>query len=207
VDGLEAGDNINDLQRKLSALPSDLKALCRIMFQQQPAEYRMQANEMFRLCSEWNNFTNGESMSAITFSCAIKPYRKAFDSPIALFDYDDFDMAVKTVAARIRSRCCGLLEVRRKNHRPKVDSHGMFNGRMGFLQESSVQYLHRTVAEFITSDDVWKDICDSTHKSGLQPILHIASACLLMMKRARYFDDVSLHRHLEYWLWLAAKRL
>ncbi|KAF2115897.1 hypothetical protein BDV96DRAFT_599443 [Lophiotrema nucula] len=158
LDGLEAGDDIEDLQHKLNTIPSDLKDLYRAMFCQRPHEYRVQANEMFRIFSEWNETTNGSPLSAIAFSHAVRPYDEVFDSTVTLLEYEYFDMAVQNIAARIRSRCCGLLEVRRKNHRPVVDSRGMFYGEMGFLEGSRVAYLHKTVAEFIASDDVWKDI-------------------------------------------------
>lgn len=197
IDGLEAGDDVDDLQRKLNGVPSDLKELYRSMFRQRPPEYRLQADEMFRIFSEWFNITNGSVFSAINFSFALRPYDEVFHSPVRLLDYEVYDMAVQNVAARIRSRCCGLLEVRRKDVRPKVDRSGRFYGPMSFLESPRVVYLHKTVAEFITSDEVWSEICESTTKSGFQPIFNIASATLSMMKSVKHFRDEALHKYMS----------
>jgi hypothetical protein len=44
--------------------------------------------------------------------------------------------------------------------------------------------LHRTVAEFLVSGDVWDETCRMTETSGFKPALNLSSACISMIKSA-----------------------
>ncbi|KAI9857130.1 MAG: hypothetical protein M1813_008621 [Trichoglossum hirsutum] len=197
VDGLEAGDDMIDLQLKLRSLPSDLKDLYRRMIGKIQPEYQTQAAEMFQLNHTWNTLIEEQPLRALVLSFAVRFPSNVFSSPVAPLEPETFIWLSQTIEARIRSRCCGLLEL----HNKTLDWISGSNACSISVDEANgsvVSYLHRTVAEFLTSDDVWNEICAMTKDSGFDPVLNLASACLSMMKAASNFTDPALLLYLRY---------
>ena len=181
VDGLEAGDSISDLQRKLDSLPRDLKDLYRRMLSVILPEHQVQASEMLQIFHVWNTYTSFQPLGVILFAFAMQSSDEAFRRPVAPLDLDQYVWLYNNTEARIQSRCCGLLEVRRDRGPPNAIldwASGEDN------QGSAVRYIHRTVAEFLVSGEVWEEMCKMTQQSGFNPALNLSSACLSMLKSA-----------------------
>jgi hypothetical protein len=123
IDGLENGDDMSDLLRKLRSLPTDLAALYRRMMNQMSPEYRGQAAEIFQLQMEWRDVT-GEAFPALVLATPLRqPLRVLHPS----FDPRVLQWTSQSIEARIRSRCCGLLEVHGRpagNDKTSLKSHG-----------------------------------------------------------------------------------
>ncbi|KAF2794582.1 hypothetical protein K505DRAFT_336802 [Melanomma pulvis-pyrius CBS 109.77] len=160
IEGLEAGDDINELQDRMRSLPSDLKDLYRRMIGKMKQEYQVQAAEIFQSFHRWNTSTGDEPLKALVLSLATHLPSAAFNAPTAPFDCQ----GVVWLAQHIETR----------------------------TNDSVVAYLHRTVTEFLTTIDVWEEICSITKDSGFDPMQKFASAYLSLTKAADGFGDSSL---------------
>ncbi|TEY38631.1 hypothetical protein BOTCAL_0481g00010 [Botryotinia calthae] len=181
VDGLEAGDSIMDLQRKLYSLPRDLKDLYRRMLSIILPEYQVQASEMLQMFHVWNTYTSHQPLGVVTFAFAMHPSDEAFDRPVAPLNLDQYIWLYNSTEARIQSRCCGLLEVGR-DRGPMSAALDWASGEEN--DGSVVRYMHRTVGEFLVCGEVWKEMNEMTQNSAFNPALNLSSACLSMLKSA-----------------------
>ncbi|KAJ9131629.1 p-loop containing nucleoside triphosphate hydrolase [Pleurostoma richardsiae] len=177
VDGLEAGDDMKDLRKKLRLLPPDLRDLYRRMMEKMQPEYQVQAAELFQLFQTWNLVTADEPFRTLTLAFAFQEPAEALKRDVGPLDLESSDWLHDNTEARIRSRCCGLIEVHRKHLIPR--SGLQYAGR---INQSVVNYMHRTVAEFLLSEDVWEEVCAKTQGSRFDPVRSLTYASLSMMK-------------------------
>jgi hypothetical protein len=187
IKGVEDGDDLDELQQTLRSLPADLKSLYRRMFGTMDPHYRRQGSELFQLMHMWEQFQPQKEFLAIAAFYATQNPSAALEVPnsgMASIDYDD---KVGWLERRLRSRCCGLLEVQTPRH--------------SRLDEPVVTYMHRTVGEFLTLEEVWKEVCDITKGTGFMPTLNLASACLAVAKN---FNNSPADETQEKFLWRAA---
>jgi hypothetical protein len=168
VDGLEDGDDMEELRMKLKSLPSDLRDIYRRMFSKIKKDYQVQAAEIFLLLQAWQSITPTETFSPVTLYCALRPLQECLDLHVESFDPETIAWCSQQVAARVRSRCCGLVFVYiSEDEDIEVEAH------------SSVTYMHRTVAEFLVSDDVTAELQSlATFESNVK----LASACVYVLK-------------------------
>lgn len=194
IEGLEAGDDMHDLKHKLRLLPADLKDLYRRMMHKMQLEYQVQAAEIFQLLHTWNAMVPEEPLKTIIFSFALEDPSEALQLPVEPLEAENALERYHKTEARVRSRCCGLIEVHMKFARKDSWLHQPFYGgavkaSWGFplpdienVMDSTIDYLHRTVAEFLHSDNVWNEICGMTTRTGFDPMACLAYACLAMLK-------------------------
>ncbi|KAH7347084.1 hypothetical protein BKA66DRAFT_381757, partial [Pyrenochaeta sp. MPI-SDFR-AT-0127] len=161
IDGLEAGDNAEDLQEKLRLLPGDLRKLYRQMLGKMSDQYQAQAASIFQLLQAWK-LIDCNPLGVLTLHFALQKPSHDLQMPAYPLDLDLLNFHYAQMSAQIRSRCCGLLEERLGN-------------------DHTVDYLHRTVAEFLTSDDVILEM-QQTRIADFDPIEHLISACLSTIK-------------------------
>lgn len=188
LDGIEAGDDVRDLQRKLRSLPGGLRELYRRMMSKMDPDHQSQAAEIFQLLRTWHRFVPDQPLRTIMLSFAIQNPRKAFSQSTEPLDKETYQWLCRNVEARVSSRCCGLLDVYTKTEGSTQDRiHGQKEADMG----SVVDYLHRTVAEFLASGDVWSEICSMTKDTDFDAAICLASAGLSSIKiRSQYPDNV-----------------
>ncbi|KAF2178066.1 hypothetical protein K469DRAFT_512952, partial [Zopfia rhizophila CBS 207.26] len=179
VNGLEEGDSMRDLQDKLYSLPSDLRSLYQRMIGRMQPEYQLQAAQMFQIFRTWSSLMVDQPLRALVFAYAIQSLSEAYDIPVAPLEPEAFTWLLGNTQARIQSRCCGLFELHKRSDL-EVNAQGWKTGCGG--DRLVVSYMHRTVAEFLTAEDVWNEICSMTKGSDFSPVLHLASACLSMVK-------------------------
>jgi len=195
VDGLENGDDVSDLLQKLRSLPSDLADLYRSMMNRMSPEYRGQAAEIFMLHMEWRDNTREKPFPAAVLAIALQQPSSATHNSLAPDDDGMLRWAVQSIEARIRSRCYGLLEL----HQRPVEREDSFlrTARFyGTTTDLAVEYLHRSVAEFLAQPDVWTQICSAVQKPNFDPAANLALACLAMMKATLNLWDPSLRVYL-----------
>ncbi|KAF2652569.1 hypothetical protein K491DRAFT_43805 [Lophiostoma macrostomum CBS 122681] len=200
IDGLEGGDDMKDLQDKLRSLPSDLRDLYRRMFKSMDPEYQKQAAEIFQVYHTWNELSLYSPLPALVLSYAMQCPTAAFNLPIAHLERETLFWLSQNIEARIRTRCCGLVEIR-KNSQGEARKHqvpSVFPTSTNEIHGWVVQYLHRTVAEFLKSADVWDEICARTKDSQFCPATNLASAYLSMMRVADSPTDENLRRYVIY---------
>jgi hypothetical protein len=202
VHGLENGDNLKELHAKLTLLPSDLRDLYRNMFGKMKIEYQKQAAVVFQRLDRWHRCIRTQPLPGVVLSYAIYPPTDVFEAPLAPMTSEAFEWTMSTLEKRIRSRCCGLLEFH--YNRDKETLAGR-SAPMEFAQSITIDkvnrnvvtYLHRTVAEFIATAEVWQEVCELMKDMTLDSTSSLASACLSTMKLASQLNDDGLKWYLE----------
>jgi hypothetical protein len=192
LNGLENGDNLAELQTTLKLLPSDLKDLYERMFRKMPGAYRKQAAIIFQLLQRWNGVVHDQPLPGLVLSYAICSPTIAFNPSNVTITNGIYDWTMDALEKKIRSRCCGLLELRYNDKAMRDTTVVTANKDTLSIDEvnrSSVTYLHRTVAEFIRGEDVWYEICDLTRDMSFDVSTSLASACLFPLKLGTRFDD------------------
>ena len=184
--GLVNADRIADLQRRLDFLPPDLENLYERMLNDLDPFYFEHASQYFRLVRASQEpptllrmfFADEEPESFQTFKAQI---------------HDDHEQQLRADAMRrrINSRCKGLLEVSPgfSNHGnatfkfgdtipPKQKDHATV---FGSSPDSTVQYLHKTVKDFLESPKVWSRLVAAT-ENGYNPHLALCKSFVLQLK-------------------------
>lgn len=202
VDGLDDGDDIEELRAKLRSLPSDLRDIYRRMFSTIKSDYHGQAAEIFLLLQAWQSITPLENFNPVTLYCALRPPHEGITIPVETYDPETIAWYSQQVASRVRSRCCGLLFVHipdTSEGRTLLDTHTKLRERqIRAMGDSSVTYMHRTVAEFLKSDDVASELHSMTN---LDLYTKLLSACLHVLKICGSLGPTGpLFYHLDYFV-------
>ena len=148
LNGLKNGDCLDELQAKLDALPSELEDMFKSMLRNaanKDPSYLQQAKNYFQLVESSQNppcifvlaFANWNVGSAIQEPC------EYWSQAMVQIEYANTER-------RLKSRCAGLLEVQ------GIDAHETPNSSEATaISDGTVQYLHRTVRDYLKSADIW----------------------------------------------------
>lgn len=202
LDGFAACDYPDELQQRVDELPPELEKLFQHMLGKIEPRYQVQAARLLRICY----LRRLHSGSERDHRASPWVYESIYTLGLASVDGCDLDMRrtadlhrlsledrrtmCKVLEARLRSRCCGLLEV----HRVKDTNKCCFCGYLNqgdpptrphdTLVDSTVEFMHRSVFEFLGDSDAWKLQCLQTSGIGFdaygilsQTSMHLAYAC------------------------------
>ncbi|KAF8847365.1 hypothetical protein BDZ45DRAFT_637097, partial [Acephala macrosclerotiorum] len=139
LEGLRDGDRIVDLQKRLHHLPSDLEALFHKILNRLNPSYFEQASRLFQLVREWE-----KPMSLLVLSFAEEGFNNAIATETNAMSLAQAEYRAETMRRRLNSRCKGLLEAPVSKQRP--------------ILTTQVQFLHRTVRDFLSRPDIWEYI-------------------------------------------------
>jgi hypothetical protein len=154
--GLSHDDRISDLQRRLNLLPPDLEKLYVAIVEDLDPFYFEHASQYFKLVQ-----ATSEPLDALLYFLADEEDPDfAINLPIHPMSNQERELRTATVRRRLNSRCKGLLEV----------------GPQG-----KVQYLHRSVKDYISGSDVRLRI-ESAAGPAYDCHLRLCSANLAMIK-------------------------
>lgn len=145
LEGLRDGDNIADLQDRVSRLPSDLEKLFSNILERLNPHYFRQASWLFQLVRGAS-----EPLSLLALSLAEEGFEKAMSAEVKPMPQDEISFRAETMRRRLNSRCKGLIEA------PAFRSDG---------SNAKVQYLHRTVRDYLNRVDIWEHIVSGTDPS------------------------------------------
>jgi hypothetical protein len=163
--GMSYGDRVSDLQRRLDLLPPDLENLYNKILQSLDPFYLEHAAQLFKLVQ-----ASKEPPPLLLLSFADEDAVDfALKQPIQALSPDGLLLRAETMRRRVNSRCKGLLEV----GRPATD--------LVELSEDTVQYLHRTVKDYIESTEVQAKL-QSALKSPFDPYLRLCSGSIAHIK-------------------------
>ena len=164
--GLVNGDRISDLQRRLNFLPPDLENLYEKMLNSLDPFYLEHASQIFQHVR-----AASEPPSLLCLSFADEEPEFVFKMKARPLPVDEEFSRADIMRRRLNSRCKGLLEVASAVSSPVdavnsedvslVECHTSVNH--GLTQKTSladltVQYLHRTVKDFLETPQVWDRI-------------------------------------------------
>ena len=179
--GLTNGDRITDLQERLDALPPDLEDLFEKIFDSIEPLYKKQASQLFQLIR-----TTKRPLTLLNLSYAEEEPVTCIKQPIAQASYDQMESKAERMRRRLNSRCKGLLEVISPQKRRKSQQT---------LANSTVQYLHRTVKDFMERQDIGEKIAVGAGAS-YEPYLQLTNGLLGTMKATNVLTG------LEFWKYI-----
>ncbi|KAK1713466.1 hypothetical protein BDP67DRAFT_435703 [Colletotrichum lupini] len=173
LSGMENDDRVSDMQRRLDLLPPELENLYNAILNSLDPFYFQHAAQYFRLLESWR-----KSPPAVLFWFADEGIERSIQLPIREYSRMEMRERANTIRRRINSRCRGLIEVTSPvSAESTIDRFG------------SVQYLHRTVKDFILSSEVAAKIQHVTSDFDCQ--IFICSAYLSAFKTALIGDRSS----------------
>lgn len=143
---LQNYDTVPGLMREIEKLPSDLAQLYEHMLHSTDQKYRREGARLLQLVLRSLEVSTAYSMTLLQLSfaedegCLLISRRR--------LTAGDIDWRCEAVEGRLRSRCCGLVEVQE----PSKAGDGTSRAHL------TVTFLHRTVVEYLQHGPVWRSI-------------------------------------------------
>ncbi|OQV04091.1 NACHT domain-containing protein isoform 2 [Cladophialophora immunda] len=175
IAGMNAGDRVSDFMRRLDQLPPDLSKLYEKMLLSLDHFYLDHASQLFSLVR-----TSSIPMNVVLASFVDEDDPSfALRQPCRPLSKDETVLRMDTMRRRINSRSKGLLEVKGPEAFP-----GRFENPEDPCNYSqyTVQYLHRTVKDYIESDEA-QMILQPAARSPIDPHLRLLAGHIAYIKR------------------------
>jgi hypothetical protein len=183
LSGLSNGDRVSDLQRRLSFLPPDLEKLYQKILDNLDPFYLEHASQLFQLVREAQ-----EPPSILCMSLADEGLNSVLKRKIALFSNEETSTRVEVMKRRLNSRCKGLLEVASELEHSDDVLHLSGGPEKWSLPVSTVQYLHRTVKDFLENSKNWEWLMKS-RQMDYDPNLALAKSFLGQLKGISFTSE------------------
>lgn len=194
LDGLRKGDDIAELKIRLRKLPPDLSKLYASMLGKMDPEYSRQAATLFRLVRTASVLLDGQSMPTQFLAVASREFHLVFNGRPVGFETRKIVHWCRLLMRQLYSRCCGLIEVSPSIYTPDwwhADLENLAQSDRDMLS-SHIQFLHRTVTEYLYQDHVWDNMVNkSSEASRWDPHENLAYAALHMMKISPLADSLA----------------
>ena len=169
--GLQDYDTQSDLLRKLDELPPDLEKLYDHMMHSMSASNRQQGSKLLQLVLRSIKIQGDYPMTVLQLSFAEdEDYLSAVDKRPAPLTTEAEAWRCESTEGRLRSRCCGFLEV----HDPPPSRDSTSDALIGFL--------HRTVIEYLQMRDVYQALSALTEDSKFDIDKALLNSSLAEMK-------------------------
>jgi hypothetical protein len=164
-EGLRDGDTMKDLLFRISLLPPDLEELFRKILDRLDTLYFRQASILFQLM----NAAQPRPLTLLSFEFAEESFESAMKAEIKPLSERQLVSKAESVRRRLNSRSKGLLEATPVKDHP---------------ENAQVQYLHRTVKDFLSRSDIWAYIVSGTDTT-FNANVTLCGIYLLELKTAR----------------------
>lgn len=179
LDGRRNYDRVTDLRRRLEDLPADVEKLYNHMLNRLEPRYQSQASQLLQIVYQHVDPMESDSLSTLQLSFADEDAEYAVVSEVKSLPVGEKISRCKAAEGRVRSRCCGLIEIWHNSNLPEGQR----------ILDSRVRLLQKTVMEFLLNSDFWNHITSSTKFSPFDPIVALASAFLLDIKTSSSITD------------------
>ncbi|KAF3037752.1 hypothetical protein E8E11_003573 [Didymella keratinophila] len=178
IEGLEDGDNLEELQERLRSLPPDLRDLYSRMLSKMSTRNQRQASEVFQIVKMWDSNVQGQQLPGLVLSYSMNSPKDCFDVPIEPMDREYFESLMSSLSKRIRSRCCGLLEVHHvKSRRSRVSLDDADKTVVAKAEKLPPRISARYLLEIDKKmTDLQNDIDDGDENYRLTPQMHWSAA-------------------------------
>jgi hypothetical protein len=165
LEGLRNRDDVSDLKRRIDLLPPDLERLFHSMLLQIPDFYRKNTSELFQIVRSAREYRDNvgpvkglsATLDLITLSLSDEADPElAIKAEFKDMTYEEIGSRCRTMEDRLKVRTMGLLEVYRS---------GCPGDHRGSPQCGQVQYVHRTVRDYLESPEIKKYLVIHTRDS------------------------------------------
>ena len=179
LERLSDGTYPEELEAIIDNYPEELHDLYQHMFARMKPLHRAEA---FRLFQAIHHAQAVESRipSALRLSfLARERSEAAIDMPLRTLTAEELEVRLSLFEDRLRSRCCGFFEVKYfdSRHSESVDAH---------IPEGSVDYLHRTVSDFLKDEAIRGVIEKETRDFNHEIYGALMASILYSFKRWRF---------------------
>jgi hypothetical protein len=176
LSGITDGDCISDLQQRLDLLPADLTDLYRKMIGNLKSRYLQHAAQVFALVR-----ASREPMNLLLASYADEENpRSALRMSMSPITDQEVKGRMDAMNRRINSSSKGLLEVNGGKSTPQGIIYDVTN-----LRQTTIQYLHRTVKDFIEKDEAIQKVLKTALSSKFDAHLKLLVGHLAYLKKTR----------------------
>ncbi|KAH6714365.1 hypothetical protein BKA61DRAFT_673662 [Leptodontidium sp. MPI-SDFR-AT-0119] len=200
--GLMDGDRVRDLRSRLHEIPAELEDLFKKMLHGLEGRYFREAARLFRIYhasqQEGNSFPHGLSLLALDFADDAT-FESITDLQMKPLTGEECYMRSTSMKRRLNSRCKGLLEIERPRKlngyhwstreldRLACDAESgdvlaisALHAYGKDLAQTKVQYLHKTVKDYLESPQVWRIVENATRDHDIDPqvSLHLSNIWL-----------------------------
>lgn len=174
LQGLRNFDRISDLRHRLEELPADLESLYQHMLHTMSPLYRQQASQLFQIMMNSRNVQDERPVTLLQLSFAEEEdTMMAVRASVSPLPKSAQLSRCEWTEGRLRSRCCGLLEVQDKRVYVKSDRP---------VVRPCVAFLHKTVVEFLQLPDNWTNISGLNANTTFDPFVSLMASCLYDLK-------------------------
>jgi hypothetical protein len=184
--GVNNRDGMDDLERRLAELPTDLSALFENMLTKRIAPfYQARGAALFQIVrasrerndqiERFRGMAPPLTLLSLSFADEKNP-DWALNAPIRSLNESEKSIRCKSMEDRLKTCCAGLLEAQFTPNDSIVGSSGIAQ------PDAEVQYLHRTVKDYLHQPDVWISVTAKTDTSDFEPNISLLKSCILQLK-------------------------
>lgn len=172
INGLQDYDTMVGLLQKLENLPPDLERLYDHMLGSMIAQHRREGSKLLQLVLRSTETHGSYPMTLLQLSFAEdEEYSTSIISLDSAISLEQEEWKCEATEGRMRSRCCGLIEVQNPSSISNVNSGS-----------SSVGFIHRTVVEYLQADTIWPQLVALTNGTKFNIYEALLSSSLAEMK-------------------------
>jgi hypothetical protein len=177
--GLRDHNRVSDLQRRVRHLPAELEALYAHMLKHTDSFYYEQASQIFQIVrSAYNQSPDGLTLLNLSWADD-EDEGLAEKSSIQPLTCEEVSFRCKTMDARLKSVCAGLLESNEVKY--------------SFIApDAKVTFMHRTVSDWFKKENIWNELLSRTEGSGFSPNLAMLKSCILRFKTLEVTPTIPL---------------
>ncbi|RAR02635.1 hypothetical protein DDE82_005723 [Stemphylium lycopersici] len=164
LEGFEACDNGQELNRRVDNLPPELEELFQHILEGLPPHYLQQAAKLLRVCFsvECNDMGPIATLGlAWADEGNMDLDRLEHPKPCSI---EEVKQKCRLLEGRLRSRCRVLLEV-------EGDISDIELENRASLESQTVMFMHRTVFEFLSQPNTWELPCLRIQDKNFEPIV------------------------------------
>lgn len=184
-DGLTNADTISKLRQRLKALPSDLSEYFDHILNAVEPVYWEDTSKVFQMALS-AQYPLPPGVLSILDTEEENYYLKVNATSMPLQHYEN---SVRVIEKRLNARCKGLLEIR--------DTPKHLYGSDGYQDRYLVNFLHRTVRDFLRNEDVLTRL-KSRLSAPFNVDISLCQGYLLHIKQFIIMEDPVICRHLSF---------
>jgi NACHT domain len=180
--GLRNRDDVPILQKRLRDLPADLSTLYTHMLNHVEPLYNEQASMAFQIYNALAN--NNSAVTALELDLAITASSdKMSSSTNSVITNEEVQATGEHLDIYLKTRCAGLLEIQTENLEGALSLSDNAERIAAIKPTEKVNYLHRTVKDFLDTEDVRAKLASDV-KPGFDPHTWVIRFCVIRLMRS-----------------------
>lgn len=214
LEGLQNHDEIAILTERLHELPTDLEELFQYMLQRVPIRYKEGMSQMFQVLRSNIEFQSHgmeqhgkerdirvQQLTASGLQFALLDEKTVLQAEICQFTVEEASIEMISIEAKMKSDCAGLIELSTvddddQSTTPNTtdfdedwrrdSSQPLIMNRSYNWADPNVQFIHRSVTEYLWKEEIWNKIHAQTDNLGFNPLAATLRSLVMQAKKCPY---------------------